>query len=175
MAGKLLGGWQVSGTAQFQTGTPCGIGSNNDYANLGEYGSFGCGSEGQFWNINGNPTSLGNFAGPSGTNGSPTYYSIKNPNGSSIFTAPAAGTINLQPGVRNSVYGPGFQDWNIALFKKFALNETTDFQFRAEAYDFPNHPNWSAPSFNPTSSQFGEVTSKTTLVRTLQLSLRFDF
>jgi hypothetical protein len=175
MAGKLLGGWQISGTAQFQTGTPCGIGSNNDYANIGEYGSFGCGSEGQFWNINGNPTSLGNFAGPTGTNGSPTYFGIKNPNGSSIFTAPAAGTINLQPGVRNSVYGPGFQDWNLALFKKFAVNETTDFQFRAEAYDFINHPNWSAPSFSPTSATFGEVTSKTGLYRTLQLSLRFDF
>ena len=32
MLGKTLGGWEISGTAQFQTGTPCGVGANNDYA-----------------------------------------------------------------------------------------------------------------------------------------------
>ena len=46
---------------------------------------------------------------------------------------------------------------------------------RAEAFDVNNHPNWSGPNLNPTSSQFGEVTSKTGLVRTLQLSLRYAF
>jgi hypothetical protein len=150
------------------------VGTNNDFAGLGEYGSFGCGSEGQFWNINGNPTTLGNFAG-GGTGVGPTYFSTTNPNGSPIFTQPAAGTINLQPGVRNSVYGPGFQDWNLALFKRFVVSEKTAFQFRAEAYDFVNHPNLGAPNYNPTSPQFGEVTSKTNLARNLQLSLRFDF
>ena len=73
------------------------------------------------------------------------------------------------------MYGPGFQDWNVSLFKTFAINERTGFQFRAEAYDFINHPNLSAPNFNPTSSQFGMITSKTGLVRQLQLSLRFYF
>jgi hypothetical protein len=175
LSGKLLGGWQINGTAQFQSGSPCGIGTNNDFANIGEYGSFGCGSEGQFWNINGNPTTLGNFAGATGGAGSPTYFATTNPNGSPIFTQPAPGTINLQPGVRDSVYGPGFQDWNMALFKRFAVTEKTAFQFRAEAYDIFNHPNWSAPNFNPTSPQFGEVTSKTGLARNLQLSLRYDF
>ena len=80
-----------------------------------------------------------------------------------------------QPGVRDSIYGPGFQDWNISLFKTFALNERSGFEFRAEAYDFPNHPNLSGPNYNPTSSQFGEITSKTELARNLQLSLRFYF
>jgi hypothetical protein len=63
----------------------------------------------------------------------------------------------------------------MALFKRFAVTEKTAFQFRAEAYDIFNHPNWSAPNFNPTSPQFGEVTSKTGLARNLQLSLRYDF
>jgi hypothetical protein len=61
------------------------------------------------------------------------------------------------------------------VFKTFAITERTGFQFRAEAYDFPNHPNLSGPSYNPTSSQFGEITGKTNLQRTLQLSLRFFF
>ena len=41
MAEKMLGGWEIAGTAQFQTGTPCGIGTNADFAGAGEYGSFG--------------------------------------------------------------------------------------------------------------------------------------
>jgi hypothetical protein len=176
--GKLLGQWTISGNAQFQTGQPCGVGANNDYAGLGEYGSFGCGTntqEGQFWNMNGTPTILGNFAGATG-----------NPNAkyldTTIFSAPAPGTINLQPGVRNSVYGPGFQNWNLNLFKRFMITEKAGFEFRAEAYNFINHPNWAqigqAGGLNliPTQSTFGEVTQKsTTNPRQLQLSLRFSF
>ena len=54
-------------------------------------------------------------------------------------------------------------------------NEQTGFQFCAEVYDFPNHPNLAGPNLNPTSSQFGEITGKTGLARNLQLSLRFYF
>ena len=168
---KALGGWSIAGTAQFQTGTPCGVGVNNDYAGVGEYGSFGCGSQGQFWVMNG-PVQIntGAFGGPTGnvSNGAPKYFS-------GSFSAPAAGTFNLQKGVRDSIYGPGFQDWNLSLFKTFEVNERAGFQFRAEAYDFPNHPNLSAPSFTANSGTFGVITSKTGLQRTLQLSLRFYF
>ena len=169
---KIVGGWSIAGTAQFQTGTPCGIGANNDYAGVGEYGSFGCGSEGQFWILNG-PVQIntGAYAGPSGGSSTPASqrYFIAN------VSQPTAGTFNLQPGVRDSVYQPGLQDWNISLFKTFVVNERSNFQFRAEAYDFPNHPNLSGPNLNPTSSQFGEITGKTGIARNLQLSLRFAF
>ena len=77
--------------------------------------------------------------------------------------------------MRDSVYQPGLQDWNLALLKSFKVNERNSFQFRAEAYDFVNHPNLSGPNLNPTSSQFGMITSKTGLQRTLQLSLRYSF
>jgi hypothetical protein len=30
LAGEALGGWEISGTARFQTGNPCGVGTNND-------------------------------------------------------------------------------------------------------------------------------------------------
>ncbi len=169
MAEKMLGGWEIAGTAQFQTGTPCGIGTNADFAGAGEYGSLGCGSEGQFWNLSGSPTiSTGAFAGPVTTSSSPKYFTAN-------VTQPAAGTFNLQPGVRDSVYQPGLQDWNLALLKSFKVNERNSFQFRAEAYDFINHANLSGPNLNPTSSQFGMITSKTGLSRNLQLSLRYSF
>ena len=37
---RLLGGWQVSGITQFQTGTPCGVAAGNDYAGVGQDGSM---------------------------------------------------------------------------------------------------------------------------------------
>ncbi len=67
------------------------------------------------------------------------------------------------------------QDWNIGLLKSFKVTESKVFQFRAEGYDFINHANLSGPNLNPTSSQFGMITSKTGLARNLQLSLRFAF
>lgn len=173
LTGKLLGGWSISGIAQFQTGSPCGIGTNNDFAGVSstDLGSFGCGSEGQFWVLNGTPQIVGGFAGASGA---AKYFTAN-------VTPPPAGTFNLQDSVRDSVYGPGFQNWNLMLFKKFAINERNWFEFRAEAYDFINHPNWATygqtggPNVNPTSSQFGEVTGKSNLSRNLQLSLRYTF
>jgi len=176
LAGKLLGGWELSGATQFQTGTPCGVGTNNDFAGVSstDLGSFGCGSEGQFWVQNGSPNIMGGFAGPVTNSSSPLYFATTN-NGVPIYSKPAAGTFNLQPGVRDSIYAPGLQDWNLSLFKKFTVKEKNYFEFRAEAYDFINHPNWSGPNYNPTSSQFGMVTGKTNLQRTLQLGLRYNF
>ncbi|HEX4164785.1 MAG TPA: carboxypeptidase regulatory-like domain-containing protein [Bryobacteraceae bacterium] len=172
LLGKTLGGWTISGAVQAQTGTPCGIGSNNDYAGVSstDLGSFGCGAEGQFWVLNGSPSVTGGFAGSSGNANSVKYFTAN-------VTQPAAGTFNTQRGVRDSVYGPGQQDWNLMLFKKFLINERNAIEFRCEAYDFINHPNWTmvANNFNPTSSVFGEVNGKTNLARNLQLSLRYSF
>ncbi len=33
------------------------------------------------------------------------------------------------------IYNPGFNNWNIGLFKKFAITERIGFQFRAEAFN----------------------------------------
>jgi hypothetical protein len=52
-------------------------------------------------------------------------------------------------------------------------NERNGFEFRAEAYDFINHPNWDTINLNLTSPQSGEVTGKLNLERQLQLSLRY--
>jgi hypothetical protein len=174
--GKLLGGWRISGLNQFQTGVPCGVFGTTDVAQVGEVGSLGCGqTSGEFYTLNGTPSIIGQFAGGAGA-ASPNQYFATTSNGSPIFTPPAAGTFNLQKGVRNEIYQPGFQDWNLGLYKKFAISEKQSIEFRAEAFDVNNHPNWSnVASFNPTSSVFGKVTSKTNLSRNLQLSLRYSF
>jgi predicted heme/steroid binding protein len=173
-AGKALGGWQISGITQFQTGTPCQVVANNDYAGVGQDGNWdSCGGAGQFWVINGNPNVVGQFAA-GGSQDPAQWFAVKNADGSPIFTAPAKGTFNMQPNVRSRIHNPGFQNWNIGLYKKFAINERTGFQFRAEAFDAFNHPNWNGADFNPTSATFGKVTAKSN-ERNIQLSLRLYF
>ena len=180
-AGKALGGWQVSGITQFQTGTPCSVFVNNDYAGVGQDGNWdSCNGAGQFWAINGDPKIVHNFAANGG--GDPNYwFAITNSDGSPIFTKPAAGTFVLQPNIRNRIHDPGFQNWNIGLFKQFPVNERVGFQFRAEAFDAFNHPNWNRPDYNPNdynaatnSGTFGKTTGKSN-ERNLQLSLRLYF
>jgi len=175
---QTLGGWQISGVAQFQTGTPCGVIGNSDYAGVGLDTNFGCGqTQGQYWVLNGTPTITGQFATNSGAN-SAYWFNVTNPDGSPMFSAPRAGTFNTQR-VRDIIYQPGFQNWNAGLFKSFPIKESLNFQFRAEAFNVFNHPNWGGASgggvnFNPTSSTFGKVTNKGS-ERNLQLSLRIQF
>jgi predicted heme/steroid binding protein len=183
-AGKALGGWQLSGITQFQTGLPCSvIAPNVDYAGVGQDANWGCGGNGQFWVVNGDPKIIGTF-GPNGQ-----WFATTNPDGSPIFTAPTPGTFNTQR-VRNLIYQPGYQNWNMGLFKTFPVNERLRFQFRAEAYNVWNHPNWCANSgcngttnigLNPTNTAtFGKVLAKGSGSsgqgeRNLQLSLRVEF
>lgn len=187
MAGKLIGGWQVSGIFQAQSGAPGQVGRNQDYANVGQDGSMN-GSAIQYWAFNGgdikytkqfarNGASDPSYwiAVPLGTDGKPTQ-----------FSAPASGTFVTQNIARNVFYGPGFNNWNLGLFKKFSINERIAFQFRAEAFDAFNHPNLcyvgaggcsgNGVGVDPTNlTTFGKVTGKANDVRNLQLSLRFQF
>jgi hypothetical protein len=170
LTGKVLGGWQISGIEQFQTGTPASVGTGDDFAGVGTLGSMS--GLGQAWLFTRKPEIVGGYA--ANGNADPTlYFQTKNPDGSPIFNRPAAGTF-APLGARNLVFGPGFQNWNLGLFKKFAITERTGFQFRAEGYNFINHPNWGGPNRNPTSQGFGKVTSKSS-ERNLQLSLRVYF
>ena len=184
--GKALGGWQISGISQFQTGLPCSVAGANDYtagpkgsgiSGVGLDSNFGCGVNGQYWVVNGHPKIIGTF-GPNGQ-----WFSTTNPDGSPIFTQPAPGTFNTQR-VRNLIYQPGFQNWNLGLFKAIPVNERFRFQFRAEAFNVWNHPNWCGSSgcsgttnigLNPTNTAtFGKVLTKGS-ERNLQLSLRLEF
>jgi hypothetical protein len=181
--GKALGGWQISGITQFQTGLPCSVAGANDYAGVGLDSNFGCGVNGQYWVLNGKPRIIGTF-GPTGQ-----WFATTNPDGSPLFTAPPAGTFNTQR-VRNIIYQPGFQNWNMGLFKAFPVNERWGFQFRAEAFNVWNHPNWCGGSgcsgttnigLDPTNANtFGKVLTKGggssgSGERNLQLSLRLYF
>lgn len=180
LTGKLLGGWQISGISQFQTGTPFSIATNDVFSGVGSSGNEVSGDTAgnSFWNVNGTARLDGKQTFDPNPNDSDKlyYFATTNPDGSRIFTIPANGTYVKQR-VRNIFYRPGFQNWNIGLFKTFRATERSFLQFRAEAFNFLNHPNWSAPDTNPVNSTFGQVTNKDASQpnRNLQLSLRFNF
>jgi hypothetical protein len=165
--GKLLGGWQISLVAQFQTGTPFWVGTTDDNAGVGPgSGNTNEGIPATPWNIVGDA----HVSDPKFSEGAADQNFYFNPR---AFVKPAPGTFSNSR-FRNRMYNPGFQNWTGALFKTFGITETHKLTFRSEFYNFPNHPNWSNADTNPQSGTFGKVTSKT-FERTIQLSLRYSF
>jgi hypothetical protein len=168
---NAFGAWSVSAITQFQTGTPFSVGTSDDFAGVGS------GSGTQYWIVNGNPElPRGERRFSDSVSDANFWFAVRNKDGSPIFTRPASGTFNTQA-VRNIIYGPGFQTHNIALSKSFQIGETQSIQFRGEAFNWPNHPNWRTPSTdfaNPNSSTFGKVTGKQN-ERQVQLALRYTF
>jgi hypothetical protein len=184
LAGKLLGGWQLSGIAQFQTGTPTSVGRGQDYVGVGLDGSL-AGGVGQYWVYNGSSLDYTKTLAHNSGNTDANWwiYPFNEPGCNAVgtgctlkFSAPPAGTFNHQSGIRDLIYNPGFNNWNMGLFKKFTIREAINFQFRAEAFDTFNHPNWNGVGTDPTNlTTFLKVTGKSNDARNLQLSLRFQF
>lgn len=172
LVGKMLGGWNISGVTQMQSGTPANIGLGVDYAGIGSGNQF------QPWNINGNPVLSGGdrgWAGPDNAAASDQFwFRTRNADGSNIFSPPAAGTFAPQ-GWRGIIYQPGFQSWNISTSKRFPTVENQGFEFRAEFFNFPNYANLNGADTNPNSGTFGKSTGKTSDRRQIQLSLRYEF
>lgn len=172
LAGKVLGGWELSGVTQLQTGTPGSIGLSTDIAGIGSGNAF------QPFNVNGNPVlSRGDraWAGPDGTAESNAFWFNTGGTANPVFTAPTAGTFSA-PGWRGSYTNPGLQSWNLSMSKDFALFENNRLQFRGEFFNFPNYANWSNPNTNPNNlATFGKITGKSNDTRQIQLSLRYSF
>jgi Carboxypeptidase regulatory-like domain len=174
LKGKLLGGWAISAVSQFQTGVPFSITAPDDFAGVGP------GSGRQFWIINGEPTLDHKFS----DNAADSNYWFR-----VAVSEPARGTFSTQK-FRNFIYGPGFQNHNIGFFKEFAITENHRIQFRAEAFNWLNHPNWgggtgtgtydfnpgtaSGIDLNPRNTTFGKLTTKGS-ERQLQFALRYSF
>ncbi len=170
---SAVGGWQVTGVTQFQTGTPFSVG----VANGADIAGVGTGSGGQFAVVNGqyllDRGDKAFTANPNDPNDKNFWFRAFNADGSRTFVNPAQGTFNRDR-VRSIIYNPGFQNWNLGLFKTFRVTESQAVVFRAEAFNWLNHPNWGGADGNITSSTFGKVTGKNDQ-RNLQLSLRYRF
>jgi hypothetical protein len=169
-----LGNWQFSGTLQGQSGRPQTVSQNNDVAGVGP------GSGNQFWVVQRQPALYHQFSGGKNKNQwfDATLRTTANPNG--IWSTAPAGTFAPR-GTRGLIYGPGFESFSAALQKGFQVipnHENHQLIFRAEAFNFANHPNYDNPDVGPTSGTFGQITGKGNTYaseRQFQFSLRYAF
>jgi hypothetical protein len=60
---------------------------------------------------------------------------------------------------RNIILGPKFQNLDFSLTKNTPIKEGVNVQFRAEAFNVLNHPNFSQPNQTVTSADFGRITT----------------
>lgn len=171
LARSFLGNWQLSGTTQAQSGEPFSVSTGDDFAGVGP------GAGNQLWVMKSKPYVSKGFS----SNGKTGSYWFD----PTVFQQPASGSFAPQ-GTRNAIYAPGFQSWNMALQKAMHIipnHENHTLNFKAEAFNFTNHPNLDQPDINPTSGTFGKVTQKGNNYngngynseRQLQFSMRYQF
>jgi hypothetical protein len=156
---EALGGWEVNGIVNVQSGYPINVTLNYNSAGLTQGTQrpnfvhaphADCSLKNY---IRGNPTSCIDttaYALPANINAPTPQYAFGNTS-------------------RNTLAGPGFSYENISLFKNFDIWERLKFQFRAEAFNAFNHPSANTPNATighdssanaqPTFNNFGTVTS----------------
>ena len=84
-------------------------------------------------------------------------------------------TLGNAPRTVGSVRAPGVNSANLSLLKSFSLRslrEDAMLEFRAEAFNAFNHPQFCGPNTTIDSGNFGKVTSTCNAPRELQLGLK---
>ena len=122
LTNKLLGGWQYSGIVSFGSGSPFTVTAGLDSAGVGN----GITSTTAYADKVGDP----NTTIPS----APGVLQLYNPN---AYTPPRGLTFGNAG--RNSLDNPNRTNFDMAIFKHFAVAERASFEFRAEAFNVFNH------------------------------------
>ena len=159
----LLNGWQLNAIASVYSGLPFTVLSGTDRS------LSGIGND--YADIIGDP------ARPAGVSQVREFFNT------AAFVQAAIGTFGDIG--RNSLRGPGFFDIDASVFKDFRLTERAQLQFRAEAFNLENRPNFclpSCPGANPSNTNatvssgvtFGRITSAAD-PRVLQFALKLAF
>jgi hypothetical protein len=169
IADALFGGWNVGGILTLQSGMP---------------GNLGIGG------VDNASTGSGGYDRPNSTGISP-YLDNPTPsrywNLDSYVEAPPGQFGNVG---RLSIRGPGIIQFDAEVHKQFRMpyKEGHSLQFRFEAFNALNHPNWGMPNLNilagaarsgyPSTAarqNFGVVTSTSTSMRQIQFGLKYMF
>lgn len=153
VAGTVIGGWQVTGIYQWQTGQPLTIVSGRDNAGwgLGDNRAIKTGQP---------------FDPPAGSDRTVWFNRAAfavNPNGTFGET------------LRGEFFGPSRSILDLGLFKNFRFNNDMNVQFRAEFFNALNRVNFNNPGTNVSSSSaFGRITAADD-PRIMQFGLKFVF
>ena len=140
---QALAGWEVNSIVVWQSGKPITIING---------GSGGATSD----QLAGDPGVYGNRATPINNGGNDRPNIVGDARGpqtlsqwfnTSAFQPQPLGTIGNE--VRNALFGPRFRHVDLSLFKDFPVTERLTVQFRAEAFDISNTPNYYIPQQQP--------------------------
>lgn len=172
MLGKIFEGMQFSGITTLQTGHPFQVLSSVDTQRTGIAA----------WAAQvGDP-----FAAPGGSlcgqNPTSGKVYVTNP---CAFQTPPFGSAGAG---RNSIYGPGFWNFDLAFAKKMKLSERFQLELRFEGYNIFNHPHFLNPGTDSAgngnlinNSLFGVITNTytepdgTTSARQMQVAMKLSF
>jgi hypothetical protein len=176
-ADMILGGWQVTVINTMTSGLP----TNLTYSNSTSNGTNVTDLYTYRPNVTGSP--IAPASNRAKTNTALTGYLVKAPttpvNGVNVPTGPGVSVPtsgspfgNAQ---RNMVVGPAFFQTDLGLHKDFGLwNESSKFEFRAEAFNVLNKVNYQAPDGNVSNGSFGSITGAYP-ARQLQLAAKLIF
>jgi hypothetical protein len=146
----VIGDWQINGITTLQTGLPFSPGLANPNTN---------GAGGSRPDLIGDPEVEDK-----------TLQRWFNP---SAFGRP--NEIRFGNLGRNVLYGPGRVNFDTSLFKDFVFTEGLKLQFRAEAFNLLNTPQFGQPNASIGAGNAGTITSIVGNPRQLQLALRLEF
>jgi hypothetical protein len=150
----VAGGWQVSSIITIQSGFPITVTNGADTSNTGAF-----------------------FDRPNATGLNPQVDRVNTELAfnTAAFAIQPRGTYGSVG--RNTLIGPSFVRWDFSSLKNFRMPyaEGHNLQFRFEAFNFPNHPNWGNPDTNIQSGNFGKIRGTRGDMRNLQLALRYTF
>jgi hypothetical protein len=166
--GRLTSDWQISGIARFSTGFPVTMQNSSDNSLIGA-------------RPNGvNPFSVDLpqvLPGPLNLQHNPRN-AIRNQMpyfNTSLFKLQPLGTVgNVSP---RYFFGPGLENWDMALQKYVAVTESSRLEFRLEAFNVFNHTQFfgsTAVAGDVNASSFGQINS-TDPPRILQAAVKFAF
>ncbi|MGO9405577.1 MAG: carboxypeptidase regulatory-like domain-containing protein [Terriglobales bacterium] len=148
---SLLGGWQYSGITSFETGAPFSVTNGGGTSpngllavpadNAGVGNTVGTGSRPD---LVGDPNK---DAIPAGYTANPSGPLLVNP---TAFAAPQGLTYGDTP--RNDARNPHIINFDMAMYKHFAIKERMALEFRTEAFNVFNHTEWGYISGNAGSA-----------------------
>jgi hypothetical protein len=160
----ILGGWQTNGIWRFNDGRPILLAV----------------SGGQPFPSFSSSAMRPNISGPLHCSTGPGFLNDYFSNDKQVLSVPAGYTVGDAPRALGTCRQPGQANATLSLFKEFSLaklREGSRLEFRLEAFNALNHPQFQVNSGNLKvgSGSFGQITSTANSPREVQLALKLYF
>jgi hypothetical protein len=149
---EILGGWSISGITQAEVGTPIVVG-------LGGVDTVGLGGGGNRPDL----VSKVTYDNPKAVvNGARGHYFEKTSFATPLAAWNGSTTNGYGTTRKDSVVGPGLDNWNLSLFKIMPLTPGENgarLELRFESFNTFNHTNFTGVDLTTSDGNFGSVTS----------------